>query len=127
MKKVVLFCLATGLIITSCSSPTPTPTYSLEPLPTLTINYQVVGGTKNTFMVIVDSQSSTDLEGLMKISVRLCQDTAKCKVWFWDDINKADTSFPVDPDKEETLIAFYNSDLYTAMSELKVYTLGDAR
>jgi hypothetical protein len=125
MKKYLLTILVTMVLITACSSPTSTP-YTIEPLPTLTIDYQVVGSTKNTFMVIVDPKSNTDRSGLLAIGERLCQTVARCKVWFWDDINKADTSYPVDPDKEATLIASYTSDRYTTYtSELKVFTLGD--
>jgi hypothetical protein len=126
MKKILFTFLATMFLLSACASPTSTP-YTLEPLPTLTINYQIVGSTKNTYMVVVNPESNTDRVGLRAISERLCQDIAKCKVWFWDDINKADTSYPIDPDKEQSLIAYYNTDLYSATSELKVYTLGDER
>ena len=49
----------------------------------------------------------------------------RCMVWYWDDISKADTSYPVDPDKEETLIATYVFDFLEFKSTLKVFTLGD--
>ena len=126
MKKLLLTILITMVMITACStSPISTP-YGLEPLPTLTIDYQIVGSTKNTYMVVVNPKSNKDRAGLLAIGERLCQTSARCKVWFWDDINKADTSYPVDPDKEAALIAFFTSDRYTTYtSELKVFTLGD--
>jgi len=130
MKKVVLLCLITGLMITACSSPNPTPIPTLsglEPRPTPTVAYQIVGSTKYTAMVVVDPGSNTDRAGLQKLGDYLCTEEQKCKVWFWDDINKADTSYPVDPDKEQTLIAFYTFDFNEAEGILKVYTLGDAR
>jgi len=57
----------------------------------------------------------------------LCMELQKCKVWFWDDINKADTNYPIDSNKEQTLIAFYNFDYQAWKGELEVYTLGDPR
>jgi len=77
--------------------------------------------------VVVDPKDNTNREGLQSIGKRLCQSTIRCKVWFWDDISKADTAYPVDPDKEELLIAVYSSDLSAQTSELKVFTLGDER
>ena len=126
MKKHLLTILVTLVMISACSTkPISTP-YTLEPLPTLTIDYQIVGSTKNTYMVVVNPKSNTDRAGLLAIGERLCMTSARCKVWFWDDINKADTSYPVAPDKEAALIAFYTSDRYTTYtSELKVFTLGD--
>jgi hypothetical protein len=126
MKKVVLLCLATGLIITACSGPSATP-YALEPRATPHVAYQIVGSTKNTAMVVVDPGSNTDRVGLLELGDYLCAELGKCMVWFWDDINKADTSYPVDPDKEQTLIAFYSFDFNAQKGVLKVYTLGDAR
>jgi hypothetical protein len=125
MRKNLLVFLVTIVLLSACAGPTPYPT--LEPQPTLAIEYQVVGSTKNTYMVVVNPVDNAKRDRLEEIGVRLCQSTIKCKVWFWDDINKADTSYPVDPDKEQTLIAEYTSDLYTQSSELKVFTLGDAR
>jgi hypothetical protein len=125
MKKVVLLCLVTGLMITACSSPTPTP-YALPPLPTPSIDYQVVGSTKNTFMVVVDPQSSTDRAGLQEVCDYLCTNPGVvCKIWFWDDINKADTNYPVDPANEKSAIAFYSTDPVAYQGTLLVYALGD--
>ena len=79
-------------------------------------------------MVVVGPKSSTDREGLQELGDYLCSNNfGNCWVWFWDDINKADTSYPVDPDKEQTLIASYHYSFAKASSELKVYTLGDER
>jgi hypothetical protein len=128
MKKTLLLCLSAMILITACSSAatsTPTPEYGLPPLPTPTIDYQVVGSTKNTYMVVVDPQSSTDRTGLQAICDYLCKEHAICRIWFWDDINKADTSYPVDPDKEGSLIAAYTLNLFQAENKLVVYTLGD--
>jgi hypothetical protein len=125
MKKVVLFCLVTGLLITACSSPTSTP-YALEPLPTPRVNYQIVGNTKNTYLVVVDPASSTDRKGLQEISSYLCTNFGlRCLIWFWNDINKADTQYPVDPLNEQAAIAFYSTDPATYSGTLLVYTLGD--
>jgi hypothetical protein len=125
MRINLLTFLMSIFLLSACAGPTPYPT--LEPQPTLTIEYQIVGNTKNTYMVVVNPKDNADRVRLHEIGLRLCQSSVKCKVWFWDDINKADTSYPVDPDKEQTLIAEYTSDLYTQSSELKVFTLGDAR
>lgn len=125
MRKNILAFLVTMVLLSACAGPTQYP--MLEPQPTLTIEYQIVGSTKNTYMVVVDPKDNADRVRLHEIGFRLCQNSVKCKVWFWDDINKADTSYPLDPDKEQTLIAEYTSDLYTQSSELKVFTLGDAR
>ena len=126
MKKNLLTFLMAAFLLSACmEGPTPYP--SLEPEPTLTIGYQVVGNTKNTYMVVVNPADNADRYGLKEIGMRLCQNSIKCKVWFWDDVNKADTSFPVDADKEQTMIAEYTSDLYAGTSELKVFTLGDPR
>jgi hypothetical protein len=125
MKKVLLFCLATVLMLTACGGPTATP-YELEPVPTPRIEYQVVGSTKNTYMVVVDPASSTDRAGLQEISSYLCPNFGlRCKVWFWDDIQKADTSYPVDPENEKAVIAFYSTDPATYNGTLLVYGLGD--
>ena len=125
--KINLFTFLMAVFLLSSCAEGPTPYPTLEPQPTLTIDYQIVGSTKNTYMVVVNPEDNANRAGLKEIGVRLCQNSIKCKVWFWDDINKADTSYPVDPDKEQTLIAEYTSDLYTATSELKVFTLGDPR
>ena len=127
MKKNLLLCLAAMLLITACSNavtatPTPTPEYGVPPP---SIDYQVVGGTNNSYMVVVDPQSSTDRAGLQTIGDYLCDQHIKCMIWFWDDITKADTSYPVDPDKEGSVIATYTYDLYQAESKLVVYALGD--
>jgi hypothetical protein len=126
MRKTILVFLATMILLSACASATETPT-GLEPRPTPTVAYQIVGSTKYTAMVVVDPKSSTDREGLLRLGNYLCAQEEKCKVWFWDDINKADTSYPVDPDKQETLIAFYSFNYANAEGEIKVYTLGDAR
>lgn len=126
MKRNLLTLLMAVFLLSACTGG-PTPYPSLEPEPTLTIDYQIVGSTKNTYMVVINPEDNADRDGLKEIGVRLCQNSVKCKVWFWDDVNKADTSYPVDADKEQTLIAEYTSDLYTATSELKVFTLGDTR
>ena len=126
MKKSLFVFLATMILLSACASPAATQ-IALEPNPTPTIAYQVVGSTKNTFMVVVDPKSNTDREGLQKLAEYLCSELPNCWVWFWDDINKADISYPLDPDKEETLIAFYRFSFAKWAGELKVYTLGDER
>ena len=125
MKKFALICLAAGLLLSACSSPTSTP-YELEPVPTPQVEYQIVGSTKNTYMVVVEPESSMDRAGLEAISRYLCPNFgARCMVWFWDDINKADTSFPLDTDKEKALIAYYYTDPAAYNGTLLVYALGD--
>lgn len=126
MKKNLFVFLASMILLSACASPTADPN-ALGPLPTPTVAYQIVGSTKNTFMVVVDPKSNKDREGLQKLGDYLCNNSANCRVWFWDDINKADTSYPLDPDKEETLIAYYTFSFAEWKSELKVYTLGDER
>jgi hypothetical protein len=126
MKKYLFACLATMLLLGACASPTTTPV-ALEPRATPTVAYQIVGSTKYTCMVVVDPKSSTDREGLRRLGDYLCFEQQKCKVWFWDDINKADTSYPIDPDKEQTLIAFYSFNYSDWAGEVEVYTLGDER
>lgn len=124
MKNVFMF-LVTVLVLGACSNPAPTSYIELEAVPTLAIDYQVVESTKSSFMVVVNPKDNANREGLHSIGVRLCEGAIKCKVWFWDDITKADTSFPLDPDKEATMIAVYTSDLYTSSDDLKVFALGD--
>jgi hypothetical protein len=127
MKKNILAFLGVMLLLSACAGPTPAPSYTIDQRPTPTVAYQIIGETKYTCMVVVDPASNTDRAGLQEIGDYLCQEFEKCKVWFWDDVNKADASYPVDPDKELTLIAYYNFDWHVWASELKVYTLGDAR
>ena len=100
MKSFIAF-LVTLFLLAGCSNQAPTPYPTIEPTPTLSTGYQVVGSTKNTYMVVVDPMDNMNREGLQSIGKRLCQSTIRCKVWFWDDISKADTAYPVDPDKEE--------------------------
>ena len=127
MKKSLFAFLASMILLGACASPEKATPFVLEPRPTPTVAYQIVGSTKNTFMVVVDPKSNTDREGLQSLGEYLCSEMGNCWVWFWDDINKADTSFPVDPDKEQTLIAFYSFSFTEWAGELKVYTLGDER
>ena len=125
MKKTLLLCLVTMVLITACSDASPTE-YTLPPLPTPTIDYQVVGSTNNTYMVVVNPQDNTDRAGLQDVGEYLCPPVGyRCKIWFWDDINKADTTYPVDPDKEASLIAVYEFDPLNWQGTLVVYTLGD--
>jgi hypothetical protein len=126
MRKNMLVFLAIMILLSACASTTETPT-GLEPRPTPTVAYQIVGSTQNTFMVVVDPKSNKDRKGLQELGDYLCSGFGNCWVWFWDDINKADTSYPVDPDKEQTLIASYHFNPVDWSSELKVYTLGDER
>jgi hypothetical protein len=128
MKKTLFLFLAAMLLITACSNavtatPTPTPEYGVPPP---SIDYQIVGSTNNTYMVVVDPQSRTDRAGLQAIGDYLCmQHYSICKIWFWDDITKADTSYPVDPDKKQSMIAEYQFDPLNWEGTLVVYTLGD--
>ena len=126
MKKNMLVFLATVILLSACASPTATST-APELRATPTVAYQIVGSTKNTFMVVVDPKSSTDRKGLQELGDYLCSGYGNCLVWFWDDIKKADTSYPLDSDKEQTMIASYHFNPMDWSSELKVYTLGDQR
>jgi len=126
MNKTIPAFLASMLLLSACGSPTSTPVV-LEARPTPSIDYQVVGSTKNTYMVVVDPQNNADRKGLQQIGDTLCTGFGRCQVWFWDDINKADTSYPLDADKEQTLIATYVFDFAEFKSTLKVFTLGDER
>jgi hypothetical protein len=126
MKKKILLCLAVLFLVTACSSAsTPTPEATPLPYPTPSIKYQVVGKTMSTYMVVVDPKSSTDREGLQELSDYLCVDRWVCLIWYWDDVNKADTSYPVDPANEQTLIAKYSFDAVKNERGLVVYALGD--
>lgn len=129
MKKNILAFLVIMVLLSACgskSSPTPT-SPAFEPAPTPSVAYQTVGGTKYTSMVVVDPKDNKNREGLLEIGNYLCMESQKCKVWFWDDINKADTSYPIDQDKAQTMIAFYSFDYSAWAGDLKVYTLGDTR
>ena len=119
MKKNILAFLAIMILLSACASPISTP-YVIEARPTPTVAYQIIGETKYTCMVLVDPASNTDRAGLLAIGDYLCMELQKCKVWFWDDINQADASYPIDPDKEQTLIAFYNFDYQAWKGVLKV-------
>lgn len=127
MKKNILAFLGTMFLLSACAGNLTPTQYILEPLPTPTVAYQIIGSTKNTYMVVVDPASNTDRAGLLRLGDYLCPGFGTCMVWFWDDVNKADSSYPVDPDKEQALIAYYNFDFQAAKGELKVYTLGDPR
>jgi len=129
MRKNILAFLAAMFLLSACGTgllSTPTP-YTSDARPTPKVAYQIIGSTKYTAMVLVDPNNNTDREGFQEIGDYLCTEHEKCKVWFWDDINTADTSYPIDPDKEQFLIAYYNFDWHVYESELKVYTLGDPR
>lgn len=127
MKKSLFVFLVAMILLGACASPTVTSPIAIEPRATPAIAYQIVGSTKNTFMVVVDPTSNTDREGLQNLGDYLCSELANCWVYFWDDINKADTSYPVDPDKKQTLIASYSFKFTESEGVLKVYTLGDER
>ena len=126
MKRILLLCIATVLMIPACSSTGSNQPTSVPPLATPSFSYQVVGSTKNTFMVVVDPKTSTDRAALQEIGDYLCTDIwPLCKIWFWDDINKADTSYPVDPANEKTLVALYSYNPNFNEKTLVVYALGD--
>ena len=127
MKKNILAFLGVMVLLSACAGPTPAPSYTIDQRPTPTVAYQIVGETKYTCMVVVDPASNADRKGLQRLGDYLCTERQKCKVWFWDDVTKADTSYPVDPDKKQTLIAYYNFDFQAAKGILEVYTLGDPR
>lgn len=127
MKRNLPALLAFMLLVSACGSGgAPTP-YELSPLPTPRTSYQVVGGTKYTAMVVVDPAASMDRKGLLAVGNYLCTTEQKCKVWFWDDIQKADTSYPVDADRQADVIAFYSFSFQEAMGVIEVYSLGDPR
>ena len=126
MRKIVITFLVSMVLLGACASPTNTP-IAIEARATPSVSYQVVGSTKNTFMVVVNHADNQNRQGLQQIGDYLCQGFGRCMVWYWDDISKADTSYPVDPDKEETLIATYVFDFVEFESTLKVFTLGDER
>jgi hypothetical protein len=130
IKKIMLSCLALVFLTTAClnmGNPQPTPTLEglPPPLPTPSVDYQVVGSTKSSFLVVVDPESSTDRQGIQTLSDYLCADLYICMIWFWDDINKASTTYPVDASHQQTCIAFFKREMGTAQSKLLVYTLGD--
>jgi len=127
VKRHIPALLVFMLLLSACGSGgAPTP-YELEPLPTPGISFQVVGSTKYNAMVVVDSAASKDREGLLEVGNYLCKTEQKCKVWFWDDIQKADTSFPVDEDQLADVVAFYSFSFSEAEGVIEVYTLGDPR
>jgi hypothetical protein len=126
MRKNILAFLAGMLLLGACASPNNTPV-AIEARATPSINYQVVGSTKNTFMVVVYPADNKNRQALQQIGDYLCPGFSRCMVWYWDDVSKADTSYPVDPDKEEALIATYVFDFLEFKSTLKVFTLGDER
>jgi hypothetical protein len=128
MRKNILLILAAMFLLGACttSPTTPTPAY-FEARPTPTLAYQIIGETKYTSMVLVDPKSNTDRDGLQEIGDYLCVEFEKCKVWFWDNINTADSSYPIDSDKEQFVIAYYSFNWQDWKGTLKVYTLGDPR
>lgn len=95
--------------------------------PTPALAYQIIGGTNYTAMVVVDPASNTDRTGLLAIGYYLCNVQDKCRVWFWDDINKADPTYPIDPEKEPYIIAFFSMFFRDWDQNIKMYTLGDPR
>jgi hypothetical protein len=77
-------------------------------------------------MVVVDPKDRADRAGLQNVGDYLCtQRFTICIVWFWDDINNAATTYPVDPARQQTAIALYTHDGQSYKSTLVVYTLGD--
>ena len=126
MKRLVPAILVIMFLLSACGGSVATP-YSLPPLATPAVGYQIVGSTKYTAMVVVDPQSNADRERLLYLGDYLCKEMQKCKVWFWDDIAKADTAYPVDADKQADLIAYYSFNYADWKGDLEVYTLGDPR
>lgn len=130
MRKNIFTFLVIMVLLSACApdpaSSIPTPTVYAG-FPTPTIAYQIIGSTKYTAMVVVDPASNTDRKGLLLIGNYLCNEHDKCKVWFWDDINKADSTYPIDPEKEPFIIAYYNVFFNDWDAKIKVYTLGDPR
>lgn len=126
MKKLLPACLMILFLLSACGEAVATP-YELAPHPTPVVGYQIVGSTKYTAMVVVNPQDNANREGLLYVGDYLCRTEQKCKVWFWDDIAKADTAYPVDADKQGDLIAYYNFSWSEAAGVIDVYTLGDPR
>jgi hypothetical protein len=126
MKKMMLFCLVILFMVSACApKATPTPEATFPTQPTPSVPYQVVGKTLSTYMVVVDPQTATNREALQKLSDYLCIDHWVCIIWYWDDIQKADTSYPIDPANEQTCVAKYMADATTNEKGLVVYALGD--
>ena len=130
MRKNIFTCLVVVLLLSACGanpvSFVPTPTAYVG-FPTPTVAYQMIGSTKYTAMVVVDPASNTDRTGLLDIGYYLCNVHEKCKVWFWDDINKADPTYPIDEEKEPYLIAYFNMFFRDWDQNIKMYILGDPR
>jgi hypothetical protein len=125
MTKKMNLCLALLCFLVAACTSTPTPENTPPPSPTPRVEYQIVGRTKNIYMVVVDPKSSTDREGLQELSDQLCIDHANCKIWYWDDIQKADTTYPVDPANEKTVIAVFTLDVVKGRRDLVIFALGD--
>lgn len=118
MKKIPTI-LAILAILSACTGQQPDATpFPLPPTPR--VGYQVVGSTKSSFMLVVDPTSITDRAGLLELSEYLCREHIKCQIWFWDDANLADTTYPIGPDKEATAIARYTWDMYTYQGDLVI-------
>ena len=130
MKRNLFALLVFVFLLSGCgTNPAgviPTPTV-YEGFPTPTLAYEVIGSTKYTAMVVVDPAINTDRAGLLEIGYYMCNRHDKCKVWFWDDINKADPTYPIDPEKEQYIIAYFNMFFRDWDQNIKMYTLGDPR
>ena len=74
IKNLPVF-LVTVFLLGACASPSNTPV-AIEARATPTVGYQVVGSTKNTFMVVVDPETTRNRQGLQQIGDYLCQGLA---------------------------------------------------
>ena len=125
MKKFPLLFSAIVFLVTACASPTQEADTAIVSVPTPTIDYQIVGSTKYNFMVVVDPASSMDRKGLMSVCEYICDRSSSCIIWIWDDIDKADTSYPIDPAAEEAMIAEYTFNWGTWEGTLVMHAAGD--
>ena len=83
-----------------------------------------VQGEKN-YYIVVDKSSNKDRAGLQSVADYLCNEKTFCSIYFWDDINKAATGYPISSAQDNAIIATYIYNESTGFEELLVYTLGD--
>ncbi|MGD0339919.1 MAG: hypothetical protein ABSB78_14155 [Bacteroidota bacterium] len=118
MRKIFFILFTITLFITGCSS-------SQNTISTLKTQYQIIGQSGSTYMVVVKPEIENNKNELMQISKYICNKKEFCYIDFWDNINLAARTGNITDAQDSAIIATYGINKTTNYEQLLVCGLGE--